>query len=90
MSGFDEWRDRVNREPIGVDISDYGDEWCDGFLGGQANLLRELERGGWGLVYPDDFPGLCQRCKHPVKPGTRHDAFNGNQMFACQITEVPA
>ena len=25
------------KEPLGVDISDYSDEWCAGFLAGQVN-----------------------------------------------------
>lgn len=88
MSAFDEWREKVEREPIETDISDYGDEWCAGFLAGQANLLRALEAAGWRLVYPDDFPGLCQRCKNPIEEGTVHRMFNGNQMFACAIERV--
>lgn len=35
---------RARREPIGVDISDFGDEFCEGFLRGQVNVLEELER----------------------------------------------
>jgi|ERR1035437_7747440 hypothetical protein len=30
------------REPIGVDISDYSDEYCEGFLHGQVNALEAL------------------------------------------------
>lgn len=32
---------RAAREPLGVDISDHSDEWCDGFLKGQVNALEE-------------------------------------------------
>jgi len=35
---------RSETEPLNVDISDYGDEWCDGFLAGQRNALEELQR----------------------------------------------
>jgi hypothetical protein len=27
-----------------VDISDYGDEWCEGFLAGQASTVDEIQR----------------------------------------------
>ncbi len=30
------------KEPIGVDISDYSDEWCDGFRAGQVNAIDEI------------------------------------------------
>lgn len=32
-------RELATREPIHVDISDYSDEFCLGFLAGQANAL---------------------------------------------------
>lgn len=35
---------RASREPLEVDISDYSDEWCAGFLAGQANALEVLAR----------------------------------------------
>lgn len=42
--------ERAQREPLGVDISDYGDEWCAGFLAGQINALlyvaNACESGG--------------------------------------------
>jgi hypothetical protein len=36
---------RAAREPIGVDISDYSDEFCAGFLAGQTHILEEIEAG---------------------------------------------
>jgi len=35
---------RAAREPIGCDVSDYGDEWVEGFLAGQLNALEALHR----------------------------------------------
>lgn len=35
-------RERAEREPLGVDISDYSDEFCAGFLAGQVNTLDAL------------------------------------------------
>lgn len=43
--------ERADREPIGVDISDYGDEFCEGFLRGQANVLEEIAREA-GIYLP--------------------------------------
>lgn len=40
-----ELRDRAGREPLAVDISDYSDEWCAGFLAGQENALDEALAG---------------------------------------------
>lgn len=37
-------RSRAAREPLGVDISGYSDEYCAGFLAGQVNALEELDR----------------------------------------------
>lgn len=34
---------RSETGPLNVDISDYGDEWCHGFLAGQRNALEELD-----------------------------------------------
>ncbi len=42
------------KDPIGVDISDYSDEWCAGFLAGQANALDQLiaaADGSYGGTY---------------------------------------
>jgi len=33
---------RAEKEPLGVDVSDYSDEWCAGFLEGQAHALCVL------------------------------------------------
>jgi hypothetical protein len=44
MSTISQLRARAAKEPVGVDISDYGDEWCDGFLRGQVSILEEIER----------------------------------------------
>lgn len=35
-------RELAEKEPLGVDISDFGDEWCAGFLRGQVNALDEV------------------------------------------------
>ncbi len=32
-------RERAEKEPLEVDVSDYSDEWCAGFLAGQTNAL---------------------------------------------------
>lgn len=40
MELTDELEDRAAREPLGADISDMSDEWCEGFLAGQANAIR--------------------------------------------------
>lgn len=34
----------AGREPIGCDVSDYGDEYVEGFLAGQQNALQALWR----------------------------------------------
>lgn len=45
---------RARREPIGVDVSDWSDEWVQGFLAGQASILEEIvrepERYGVALI----------------------------------------
>lgn len=54
---------RAAREPLGVDISDYSDEFCAGFLAGQVNALEES-----GLL--EQYEGLrasirfCPNCAH--------------------------
>lgn len=35
-------RERAARESLGVDISDYSDEFCAGFLAGQVNVFDFL------------------------------------------------
>jgi predicted negative regulator of RcsB-dependent stress response len=37
-----ELRRRAGLEPLGVDISDFSDEWCAGFVAGQQNLVEFL------------------------------------------------
>ncbi len=32
-------REQASERPLGVDVSDYGDEWCLGFMAGQVNAL---------------------------------------------------
>lgn len=32
-------RERAKKEPLNVDISDFSDEWCAGFLAGQEHAL---------------------------------------------------
>ncbi len=34
--------ERAGSEPLGIDISDYSDEFCSGFLCGQDNALRQF------------------------------------------------
>lgn len=36
-------RRTASTQPLGVDISDYSDEWCAGFLAGQSNAFDQLE-----------------------------------------------
>lgn len=50
MSEFDDLRTEAIRKPLGTDISDYGDEWCAGFLAGQVNALDELWRRGFTIM----------------------------------------
>lgn len=40
----DDLLERAAKEPIGVDISDYSDEFCEGFLRGQRSILEEIDR----------------------------------------------
>ena len=47
---FDALLHRAETEPIGLDISDYSDEWCAGFLAGQRSVLEEI--GAGRLVVP--------------------------------------
>lgn len=35
-------RELTSEGPLDVDISDYGDEWCAGYLRGQVNMLDFL------------------------------------------------
>lgn len=35
---------KATREPIGCDVSDYSDEFVEGFLAGQTNALEALYR----------------------------------------------
>jgi hypothetical protein len=48
-------------------------------------VIKRMQRLGWGIVYPEDWPNLCVRCRTLIEPGTVHNMFNGNQMFACVI-----
>lgn len=57
-------------QPIGVDISDYSDEFCIGFLAGQKNALEELQRAlsavrehGEASDAPCCFHGLSYACR---------------------------
>lgn len=47
--------------------------------------LSALVAAGWSIVPPRDMAGVCPRCRNFIEPGTRHEMFNGNQMFACAI-----
>jgi hypothetical protein len=44
-SNLDALIERAAIEPIGVDISDYSDDFCIGFLAGQKNVLEEIAAG---------------------------------------------
>lgn len=40
--------------PIGIDISDYSEEWADGFLAGQRSILEEIQAGRFTLpIHPE-------------------------------------
>jgi hypothetical protein len=39
-------RDRAPHEPLNVDISDYSDEFCTGFLAGQSHALDQVDIKG--------------------------------------------
>ncbi len=43
--GVDKLIAQARKEPLGTDISDYSDEFCVGFLAGQANALEEIAAG---------------------------------------------
>jgi len=45
MSYWDSLLHRAETEPIGCDISDFSDEWCEGFLAGQRSVLEEVASG---------------------------------------------
>lgn len=48
---------RASEEPLEIDISDYSDEWCLGFLHGQVNALatvRDLLAAGSAAVEAPD------------------------------------
>lgn len=48
---------RAGKEPIGCDVSDYSDEFVEGFLAGQQNALQAL----WRRLDCDCATG-CQQC----------------------------
>lgn len=50
---------RAETEPINLDISDYGDEWCEGFLAGQCSVLEEVEAGRLALPASARTPLAC-------------------------------
>lgn len=57
MSDWDKLINRAQSEPIGVDISDFSDEWCLGFRAGQVNVLEEIAAGRLALpVTPEGRP----------------------------------
>ena len=49
---------RASTEPIGCDVSDYSDEWVEGFLFGQVNALQAL----WRRLECDCTTGCHQCC----------------------------
>lgn len=56
---------RAGTEPINLDISDYSDEWCDGFQAGQRSVLEEIAFGR--LTLPAVTPvasGVEERPEH--------------------------
>lgn len=75
-SVFAALRLRAETEPIGLDISDCSDEWCDGFLAGQVSILEEIE---WGrLELPSPPRCYDSNCSMPRDhPGKHYDARDG-------------
>ena len=55
---WDELLHRAETEPINCDVSDYGDEWCAGFLAGQRSVLEEVH--AQRLRLPPDAPHDCE------------------------------
>lgn len=60
------------REPIGVDVSDYSDEFVEGFLAGQESVLLELSRA------PEKY-GVAL-------VGPVHALLAGSWWFACGVS----
>lgn len=53
--------DRASREPLDLDISDFSDEYCAGFLAGQEHALGELLMGDAALAQPPEPEALDTR-----------------------------
>lgn len=56
--------ERAGREPLGIDISDYSDEWCAGFLAGQANGVAELTER---LAAQENLLDLASEMRHDLE-----------------------
>lgn len=50
-----------------------------------SGVLSALTKAGWSIVPPANYEGVCPRCRCFIEPGTHHEMFNGNQMFACSV-----
>lgn len=53
-AAIEELIERARTEPLEVDVSDYGDEWVDGFLRGQVNALQEVGPSIAAAIREDD------------------------------------
>lgn len=45
---------RAETEPIGIDLSDFADMFCNGFLAGQQSILEEIRYGRLDLPLLSD------------------------------------
>lgn len=62
MNTWESLLDQADREPINLDISNYSDDWCAGFLAGQVSILEEVQAGRLELplvpqAYPPNYLG---------------------------------
>lgn len=71
------------------------DEWMERHFGIAAHssdvaetAVKALADAGWRMIPPRGTPGYCESCRCLIEPNTVHSPFNGNQMFACEITRV--
>ena len=54
-----------------------------------GDVIRIVQELGWSIVYPDNWPDLCENCKSHIDEGTYHSVFNGNFWGSCEIHKGP-
>lgn len=77
---FAKLRARAKTDPIGVDISDYSDEYCEGFLAGQVSVLEEVERDD--LLGLSRIVGFMCQCGHW---SVTHLRLANGLLYACPV-----